>query len=289
MSTLFCLGLGYSAEVLARRLSARGWPIIGTSTSAEGAAKIAALGYEALIFDGRTPGGGVALALRRSTHVLISAPPGAAGDPVLHHHVRDLADARNVDWIGYLSTIGVYGDWQGDWVDETTEPRPGSERSKRRLDAEQAWLALGQRIGCRVEVFRLAGIYGPGRSALDNVRDGSARRIVKPGQVFNRIHVADIANVLAAAIARQTGDAIFNVTDDEPAAPQDVLEFAAQLLGRPLPPQVPFEAAELSPMAQSFYAENKRVRNARIKDSLGVALEFPTYRQGLRALALEPS
>ena len=285
MKSLFCFGLGYSAAALAAQLSARGWAIAATSTSATGAARIAFLGYEPFIFDGTTPRTGIRDALATATHAIVSAPPDAGGDPILRCHARDIADSPALQFIAYLSTIGVYGDWQGQWVDEETAIKPQSERSQRRASAEQAWLDLGRTTGKTVIVFRLAGIYGPGRSAIDTVRDGSARRIVKPGQVFNRIHRDDIAGVVAAAIDGRPRHTIYNVTDDEPAPPQDVIAYAAGLLGRPVPPEIPFEQASLSPMGASFYAENKRASNARAKGDLGWRLTYPTYREGLAAIA----
>ncbi len=284
MSELFCFGLGYSAKALARRLRHENWIISGTSTSAEGVSKLARDGYAAHVFDGTAPSFGIRKVLAQCSHVLVSVPPNAGGDPVLRHHGRDMAEAGSIKWIGYLSTIGVYGDHGGAWVDETTQAHPTSERSKRRLAAEVAWLDFARRTGKRVQIFRLAGIYGPGRSPIDNLRDGSARRIVKPGQVFNRIHVEDIASALVAGIGGRGSEAIYNVTDDEPAAPQDVVAFAARLLEVPPPPELALEAARLSPMGLSFYAENKRVRNARLKADLGVSLMYPTYREGLRSV-----
>ncbi len=226
----------------------------------------------------------IARDLAASDAVLVSVPPGAFGDPVLATFRDALASAPRLRWIGYLSTIGVYGDHGGRWVDEATQPRPVSARSRERVTAEDAWLALGRDSGKAVQVFRLAGIYGPGRSAFDKLADGTAKRLVKPGQVFNRIHVDDIATVLAASLDRQRAGAVYNVTDDEPAPPQDVVACAAQLAGVPPPPEVPFERAELTPMARSFYGENKRVRNALIRDELGVRLAYPTYREGLASL-----
>ena len=288
MSHLFCFGLGYSAQCLGRRLAAQGWRVSGTARSAEGAKAIAAAGFTTFVFDGAKPGADLRDALHAATHVLVSVPPDADGDPVLRHHGRDLEAASSVTWIGYLSTIGVYGDHQGAWIDETTPPNPSSQRSRWRLDAEVAWLALGARKGKRTQIFRLPGIYGPGRSAIDRLREGTAQCIVKPGQVFNRIHVEDIAEALCAGIAGRGAHDIYNVTDDEPAPPQDVVAFAARLLHMPPPPAIAFEAAKLSPMAASFYAENKRVGNARLRRELGVELKFPSYREGLQAiLALE--
>ena len=285
MKSLVCFGLGYSAAALAARLAQRNWTIAATSTSGSGAARIAALGYQPFAFDGTVQAPGIREALASATHAVVSAPPESNGDPVLRHHARDIAESTTLGFIAYLSTIGVYGDWQGQWVDEESPINPRSERSRRRAAAETAWLDLGKTTGKTVIVFRLAGIYGPGRSAIDTVRDGSARRIVKPGQVFNRIHRDDIAGVVAAAIDGTPRHTIYNVTDDEPAPPQDVIAYAAGLLGRPVPPEIPFEQASLSPMGASFYAENKRASNARAKGDLGWRLTYPTYREGLAAIA----
>lgn len=282
--TLFCFGLGYVARELARRKRAEGWRVIGTVRSDEKKAALEADGFEAVLFSGETPSPEVRDALAEATYLLISIPPDDDGDGALRCHGEDIADAPRLEWIGYLSTTGVYGDRAGAWVDETAELRSERPRSLRRIDAERQWLALGARAGIATQIFRLAGIYGPGRSALDQVRRGTARRIIKPGQVFSRIHVADIATVLAASIAHPRQGGIYNVNDDEPAPPQDVVAFAAELLGVAPPPDVPFEDADLSPMGRSFYAEVKRTRNQRIKDELGVALAYPTYREGLRAL-----
>lgn len=285
MAHLFAFGMGYSASALSRDLLSRGWRISGTSTRASGIEKMQAAGYTGVLFDGAARSEVAAALMHDATHVLVSAPPGAEGDPVLARHRDDLAQAPKLAWIGYLSTIGVYGDHGGAAVDEETPVAPLSERSRRRVEAERQWLAFGRDTGRLVEVFRLAGIYGPGRSAIDNLRSGSARRIVKPGQVFNRIHVDDIANVLAAAIDKRGSHNIYNVADDEPAPPQDVIAYAASLIGVAPPPQVAFAEAQLSEMAASFYAENKRATNARIKTELGVRLKYPTYREGLAAIA----
>ncbi|MCL4767831.1 MAG: SDR family oxidoreductase [Hyphomicrobiaceae bacterium] len=285
MSHLLCFGLGYSARAIAARLHEQGWRISGTARSSDSAARIARMGYEGLVFDGSIPSDAVRDALGAATHLLVSIPAGETGDPALACHMGDIARAEGLAWIGYLSTVGVYGDRQGAWVDEDSPPRPTSDRSRRRLDAERAWLALGERCGKRVQVFRLAGIYGPGRSAFDALRAGRARRIVQPGQVFNRIHVEDVARVVAAAAASPGRHSVYNVADDEPAPPQDVIAFAAGLLGLPLPPEVSLADAGLGPMAASFYAESKRVGNRRIKEDLGIQLAFPTYREGLLDLA----
>ncbi len=284
MSHLFCFGLGYSAQRVAQHLAAQGWHIAGTARTSEGAQKIAAQGYEAFVFDGSAPGAGVAQAIANATHVLVSAPADAAGDPALRHHTDDLMRAPALSWIGYLSTIGVYGDSQGEWIDETTPTHATSARGRRRIDAEQEWLALATARKARAQVFRLAGIYGPGRSAIDRLRAGTAHRIIKPGQVFNRIHVDDIAAAVLAGLGGRGAEQIYNVTDDEPAPPQDIITYAAELLHMPPPPPIAFEDAQLSPMAASFYADNKRVRNTRMREDLGVALKFPTYREGLRAI-----
>ena len=281
MSHLLCFGLGYSAGYLAERMHTEGWTISGTVRTSEAADRVRGLGY--MPIDIASSAEGLRTALPAVTHVLVSAPPDAEGDPLLVQHAADIATAPNLAWIGYLSTIGVYGDRNGAWVDETTAPNPQTDRSRWRLNAEKAWHALGRSKGCRVEVFRLSGIYGPGRSAVDNLRAGTARRIVKPGHVFNRVHVVDIANVLAAAIKSGGGHDIYNVADDEPASSENVLLYAAQLLGVAPPPPTPI-ASIPSPMARSFYAECRRVSNQRIKNDLGVKLAYPTYREGLRAI-----
>lgn len=286
MPELFCLGLGYSARALARRLSGAGWKVRGTARTGERAAALAAEGFDAIVYDGYGRSVKVAEALARATHLLLSAPPGRDGDPLLLHHAGDV-EASTVEWIGYLSTVGVYGDHDGAWIGENAALNAVQERSLRRVEAERSWLAFGEITGKTVQVFRLAGIYGPGRSAIDRLRSGRARRIVKPGQVFNRIHVEDIAGVLEASIARPMPGAVYNVADDEPAPSEDLVRYGAELLGVKPPPEVPFEQAELSEMALGFYGENKRVSNARIKEELGVELAYPTYREGLDAVLRE--
>jgi nucleoside-diphosphate-sugar epimerase len=282
--TLFCFGLGYSALALAAAVMAAGWRVSGTCRGAEKQVDLAARGIMAHRLDRERPLADPQAALAGATHVLSSVPPEAGGDPVLAHHGVDLARLHRLRWVGYLSTTGVYGDRAGDWVDESSPLAPTGERGRRRVAVEQAWLDLWRRHGLPVHIFRLAGIYGPGRNALASVRDGTARRIIKPGQVFSRIHVDDVVQVLRASMERPDPGAVYNVCDDDPAPPWEVIEYAAQLLGVPLPPAVPFEQAELSPMARSFYADNKRVRNGRIKRALGVRLLYPDYRAGLRAL-----
>ncbi|MEX0760358.1 MAG: NAD-dependent epimerase/dehydratase family protein, partial [Tistlia sp.] len=238
-------------------------------------------------FDAGRPLEEAAAALAGTTHLLASAPPGAGGDPVLAAHGAAIAALPELAWVGYLSTTGVYGDRGGGWVDEASSLTPSGERGRRRVEAEAAWLALHRDQGAPVHLFRLAGIYGPGRSQLDSVAAGTARRIVKPGQVFSRIHVEDIATVLEASMARPNPGAAYNVCDEEAADPAEVVAFAAALLGLPAPPALPFESAELSPMGRSFYDDNKRVSNRRIKEELGVRLRYPDYRAGLKALAAQ--
>ncbi|MBO6781914.1 MAG: SDR family oxidoreductase [Alphaproteobacteria bacterium] len=285
VKTMLVFGFGYSAAALAERLRARDWHVRATTRSAEKAAELADKGIEAVVFDGERPLDDPAAAFAGVTHLLASVPPGSDGDPVLAHHAADIAAAApGIAWAGYLSTTGVYGDRGGDWVDEESELRPATERGRRRVDAEAGWCALWRQHGLPVHLFRLAGIYGPGRNALETVRAGRARRIVKPGQVFSRTHVEDIAAVLEASIARPNPGAAYNVCDDDPAPPQDVIAHACALLGVAPPPEIPFEAAELSDMARSFYAESKKVSNRRIKDELGVRLTYPDYRAGLAAL-----
>ena len=278
---LLCFGLGYSARTLVRQLGS-GWRITGTNRNEPAASATASGNIRRVRFDRDHPLEPAVFA--GVTHVLVSVPPNEAGDPVFDRHRRDISAISGLAWLGYLSTTGVYGDSDGAWVSETSELRPSGERGRRRAVAEAAWLSLWRECGVPVHVFRLAGIYGPGRSPFDALRAGTARRIDKPGQVFSRIHVDDLANVLSASMAKPRSGAIYNVCDDEPASPADVIAQAAELLGVPSPPLVPFAAAELSSMARSFYADNKRVSNALIKRELGVRLRYPDYRAGLAAI-----
>ena len=283
---LFCFGYGYSAAALGRRLARGQWRIAGTTRTAGKADALRAGGIEPHLFDGTAQMEKAAEALAGTTHLLLSvAPEGEAGDPVLLHHCADIAAlAPGLSWIGYLSTTGVYGNRDGGRVDETSDLRPGTERARARVAAEGAWRAFGEEIGLSPHIFRLAGIYGPGRNQLRGVRDGTAKRVVKPGQIFSRIHVEDIAGALAASLERPEAGLLFNVCDDEPAPPQDVVRFAAELMGVAPPPEVPFERAELSPMARSFYRDSRRVDNKRLHALLGGGLSFPSYREGLTAL-----
>ncbi|MGH6720227.1 MAG: SDR family oxidoreductase [Alphaproteobacteria bacterium] len=284
---LFCFGAGYAAGALVRRLTPHGWRVSGTCRTEAACQRARAIGIDAYPFADRTAPDVTRRVLATATHVLSSVPPDDVGDPVIDAFASDIAHHERLVWIGYLSTTGVYGDRAGAWVDEDTAPRPAGERGRRRLTAEGLWLNFWDGHGLPVHLFRLAGIYGPGRSVIDQVRAGTARRIAKPGHVFSRVHVADVAATLAASIARPHGGRTYNVCDDAPEEPAVVVEFACRLLGVAPPPLVPWPQAKasLSPMALSFYADNKRVANARIKDELGVRLLYPTYREGLAALA----
>ncbi|MCA0920431.1 SDR family oxidoreductase [Pseudooceanicola nanhaiensis] len=281
MTLLLSFGHGYSARALTRLLLPEGWQVHGTTRSEEKAPGLAASGVIPHIF----PRADLAPVLARATHVLISAGPDAEGDPVLRE-MREafVAAAPRLEWVGYLSTTGVYGDHAGGWVGEETPLTPSTRRGQWRAEAEAQWQTIP---GLPLHIFRLAGIYGPGRGPFAKVRAGKARRILKPGQVFSRIHVEDIAQVLAASIARPDPGAVYNLCDDEAAPPEDVITYAAGLLGVDPPPEEDFRTAEMTPMARSFYAESKRVRNDRIKEELGVQLLYPDYRSGLKALLEE--
>lgn len=273
MSTLLSLGHGYSARALARILIPQGWRVIGTTRNPAKATRLELEGVEPLLWPAD-----LGPVLRAASHILISAAPDAAGDPFLQA-APEIATSR-ATWVGYLSTTGVYGDHRGGWVDEATPLTPVSDRGRQRVLAETQW----HETGLPLHIFRLAGIYGPGRGPFAKVRDGTARRIIKPDQVFSRIHVDDIAQVLAASIRHPAPGSAYNVCDDDPAPPEEVLCHAAELLGLPIPPAIPFDAAEMTPLARSFYGESKRVRNDRIKTELGVKLLHPTYHDGLAAL-----
>jgi nucleoside-diphosphate-sugar epimerase len=286
MSHLFCFGFGFTARRLASKLSAAGWAISATARTAEKHAALIAESIDCQLFDGTAP-----LAdlnpLQNATHILLSAPPGEAGDPVLNLHLDDLAVMQSLQWIGYLSATSVYGDTDGRLVDENALLRATTTRGLRRIESEEAWLNCVSTIGLPVHVFRLAGIYGPGRSAIDQLRSGRARRIIKPGHLFSRIHVDDIVTVLEASIGRVRPGSIYNVCDDEAAMSSDVIEYAAELLSVEPPPAMPFDGAGLSEMARSFYADNRRIDNQLIKSALGVTLAYPDYRAGLEAILAE--
>ncbi|MEM9854160.1 MAG: SDR family oxidoreductase [Pseudomonadota bacterium] len=276
--TLLSLGHGYSSQALAKLLLPEGWHVIGTTRNPEKAADFEAEGIEARV-SGEDD---LAADIASASHILASAAPGEAGDPFLRDY-EGLLRRAPAQWVGYLSTTGVYGDHGGAWVDETAALTPATKRGQLRVEAESAWAALGLPL----HIFRLAGIYGPGRGPFAKVRAGTARRIIKKGQIFSRIHVEDIAQVLAASIAQPRPGAIYNLCDNDPAPPEDVIGHAAELLGLPIPEAVPFEEAEMTPMARSFYAESKRVRNSLIREELGVTLRYPSYRDGLKALLAE--
>lgn len=277
---LVCFGLGYSAGFLARALAAEGWRVLGTAREIPTDRSE----FATHRFTRQHPLPDFSSLASGATHVLISVPPDELGCPVRDAHGLDIAALDRLCWIGYLSTTNVYGDHGGGWVDEETPVAPSGQRGRWRAAAEAAWLDLHRRTGLPVHIFRLAGIYGPKRNALETLRAGTARRIAKPGQVFSRIHVDDLVACLRASMARPRPGAIYNVCDDEAAPPQDVIAFAASLLGVAPPSLEPFAQAVLSPMGRSFYDDNKRVSNRRIKDELGVSLRYPTYREGLAAL-----
>ena len=277
---IFIFGAGYSGKAFARA-NKDAAAILGTTRSEEKFAALRQAGIAPLLFDGALTGE-IGEALQKTTQLVISVGPEEAGDPVLNAAREAIAGMPALQWIGYLSTVGVYGDYGGAWVNEKTTCRPVSKRSVMRVEAEQAWLKLGEEIGKPVAILRLSGIYGPGRNALVNLENGTARRLVKPDQVFNRIHCDDIAGALWQLIDGNTGG-IFNVTDDEPAPPQDVVAYAARLMGVEPPPEIAFETAQLSPMARSFYGENKRVANKAIK-AAGYRFRFPNYRVALERM-----
>jgi nucleoside-diphosphate-sugar epimerase len=288
MSHLLCLGYGSSAQALVRHSRHRWQTISGTSRSESGLKRARQDGVAGLLFDGQSIRHDLRDAFAAATHILVSAPPDHVGDPVLRvakAELRSAAASRPI-WIGYLSTVGVYGNTEGAWVDESSPTRPTHERSRQRIAAERDWLDFAASARARVQIFRLGGIYGPDRNPLLALRAGTAQRIVKPGQVFNRIHVDDIAQALAAGAAGAgRAGGIINVVDDEPAPPDEVMVFAADLIGIAAPPPVAFDDANLPAMAASFYVDNRRVRNRLLKDELGVVLKFPSYREGLTALA----
>ncbi len=278
MNHLLCVGFGYSAKALAHRLDKSQWIITGTSRSLEGATAIAKLGFNGKIFaelDVIDPS---------VTHIISSVPPGDDGDAVLQKFGAQLQKATNLQWAAYLSTTGVYGDHGGGWVDETTPLTPNTRRGEKRVRSEQQWLALHAKHDLPVHIFRLAGIYGPGRNQLNSLRDGTARRVIKNNQVFSRIHVDDIVGILLASMAQPYPGRCYNVADEESCPPQDVVTYAAKLLGMEPPPEIAFEDATLSSMARSFFADSKRVSIERIKTELGYRLQYSTYREGLKSL-----
>lgn len=276
--TLLSFGHGYSARALSRILLPQDWRIIGTTRDEDKAVRMMNEGIEPRIW----PGADMIPALNAASHILISAGPDDAGDPVLAQLETEIAArAGQFEWVGYLSTTGVYGDHNGDWVDEETPLTPATKRGIARVEAEAAWQSIPN---LPLHIFRLAGIYGPGRGPFAKVRNGTARRVIKQGQVFSRTHVADIARILAASIKKPNIGSIYNICDNDPAPPEDVIAYAAELLGMPIPEAIDYETADMTPMARSFYAESKKVRNDKIKTELGVDLLYPDYKSGLKAL-----
>ncbi len=276
--TLLSFGHGYTAKALAKLLVPEGWVIYGTVRNSNDFIGLEESGVTPVLWSEGMP----EAAFAQASHILISTAPGMDGDPVLQEYKNKInVIAGDLSWVGYLSTTGVYGDHQGGWVDETTALTPATKRGKLRVKAENQWKSMAS---LPLHIFRLAGIYGPGRGPFEKLRNGTARRIVKENQVFSRIHVEDIAQVLKASMANPNPGAVYNVCDNDPAPPQDVIGTAAKLLGMEVPPEIPFENAGLTPMARSFYAESKRVCNAKMIRELGITLRYPTYHDGLTAL-----
>lgn len=282
---LFCFGLGYSTQTLIRLHGEHFRSVSGTVRTLDKANGLRAQGINAMVYAGGAPGPLVTAALENADALLVSAAPDEAGDPMLRQLKSALNEAIALKTILYLSTVGVYGDHGGAWIDETAELRPTSERGKRRVEAEAAWQAFAKARGIALQIHRLAGIYGPGRNTLEDLRQGNARRIIKPGQVFNRIHVEDIAGAALAGLRHPGISGAFNICDDEPCPPQDVVAYGADLLGLPVPPELAFTEAKLSEMARSFYSESKRCTNQKLRQTLHYRLRYPTYREGLRSLA----
>ena len=272
---LLSIGNGFSASVLGAQLIKDGWTVYGTTRSVEKAKKLNDGGVNSIIW----PGTDLTPYIQKATHILTSVSPNSQGDPVLNQY-NEILSKNTFDWVGYLSTTGVYGNHNGGWVDENSPLKPNTTRGKLREEAELSW----SKLNINLHIFRLAGIYGPGRGPFSKVRNGTARRIIKEGQLFSRIHVDDIAQVLLASIRYPRQGAIYNVCDDNPAPPEDVISYAAELLDMPIPIAIDYDKAEMSPMARSFYAENKRVSNELIKKELGVELKFPDYKAGLQSL-----
>jgi len=288
---VFFFGMGYSSLATARSIHEimdNDLPIAGTTRTEEGIERLAESPYRLHLFDGTAPGATLGPDLNNATHVVLSIPPNDSGDPALNLHRGDLDRAPALEWLCYFSTVGVYGDFGGAWVDESAPTRPVNRRSQQRVEVEQLWRDYAAARGVPLLILRLAGIYGPGRSSFDKLREGTARRIVKEGQVFNRIHVDDIGRITTLAAQRKLGGT-FNLSDDQPAPPQDLVEYAARLMGLPVPPAIPFEAAQMTEMARSFYSDNKRVSSTAITTALGTTLTYPNYRVGLDAIFRTPA
>ncbi|MFN3826076.1 MAG: SDR family oxidoreductase [Micavibrio sp.] len=282
--SLFCFGYGYSCDWLVHALKTSGanWNIAGTTRDPEKRRQMKAHGIRAFLFDFEQPLEDPLLFLRDTTHLLISTPPDDEGDPTFRMHFEDILRLESLEWVGYLSSTAVYGDREGGWVSENSELRPNSKRGSRRLRAEKQWLSLYEEYEIPVNVFRLAGIYGPGRSALDSVRAGIARRIDKPGHAFSRIHVEDIVQVLLASMAKPQPGSIYNLADDLAAPSHEMIAYACELLGLTPPPLLPYDQADLAPITRSFYSDNKRIKNDKIKADLDIKLLYPTYKEGLK-------
>jgi hypothetical protein len=284
MNKLFCFGYGYTCDYLGHMLElSGGWDLAGTTRDLGKKRLLHERGIDAHIFDYSRPLGDPFFILKDTTHVLISTPPGDDGDPAFLMHCEDILRIPTIKWVGYLSTTSVYGDRAGGWVDETSELRPSSKRGSRRAKAEEQWMSLFNSHKLPVHIFRLAGIYGPGRSALDSVRAGIAKRLEKPGHVFGRIHVEDIASVLFASMKKPAPGSRYNVCDDMPAPSHEVIAFACELLNVDIPPLIPIDEANLAPIARSFYSDNRRTSNRKIKEKLGIEIKYPDYRAGLTA------
>ena len=280
----FYFGFGYTAKALSTRLGDANLAA-GTTRSMASIKRLNLAGFSAVIFDGKKNSNEVINLVSSANHILNSIPPDMEGDPVLRCFSKSLKNTDNLKWIGYLSTTGVYGDHDGEWVDETTPLKPNGKRGRRRAFTEDSWLKLYRNYGLPVHIFRLASIYGPGYSVIDRLRMGTARNIIKPNQVFSRIHIDDLVNVLLASIKNPCPGKIYNVCDDRPASPQEVIAYAAKLLTAPLPPSIDYQSNELTEIIRSFYADNKRVKNHLIKTDLRITLKYPTFREGLKAIA----
>jgi len=278
---MFCFGYGYSCDWLGHELQAKGWAMAGTTRDNDKRREMKKHGVRAFLFDYDQPLEDPLLFLRGTTHLLISTPPDDEGDPTFRMHAEDILRLETLEWVGYLSSTAVYGDRDGGWVDETSERRPNSKRGSRRMKAEEQWLSLQRDYDLPVHVFRLAGIYGPGRSALDSVRAGVARRINKPGHAFSRIHVEDIVQTIMASMEKPNPGQAYNLADDRAAPSHEVIEYACEILGLTAPPLIPYDEADLAPITRSFYSDNKRLKNDKIKNDLGVALKYPTFKEGL--------
>lgn len=280
---LFIFGVGFSGLEIAKTALSEGAVVAGTTRSPAKAERLALAGIEPFILDGGADVSTIRQRLKAVTHLVISIGPDRSGDPVLNTLRTDISSTMpELRWLGYLSTVGVYGDHQGAWVNEETPCRPVSPRSLDRLAAEEAWQKLSRDINTPLAILRLSGIYGRGRNTFVNLADGTAKRIIKPGQFFNRIHVKDIAGAVLHLAKTETGG-VFNVTDDEPAPPQDVVSFAARLANMPMPPEISYDDAQMSEMARSFYGEVKRVSNAKLRKN-GYDLAYPNYRIALEKM-----